>query len=243
VKPDRDAYGREIFAAFQGEGFFEIIERDDGCVEGRAESSYFSEFEDWPDYEKKAIALARGRVLDIGSGAGRVSLHLQSRNHEVLALDNSPLALKVCRLRGVRNTRLMSITRLGSGARVGVFDTVLMFGNNFGLFGSFRRARWLLRRFHSITSPDALILAETRNPYETPRSEHRAYHRLNRRRGRMGGQIRIRVLFRRHRSPWFDYLFVSKEELRHILEGTGWRLRETIDSTGSAYVAVITKDQ
>jgi SAM-dependent methyltransferase len=153
MKSERDAYGREIYAAFQGESVVEITERDDGFVAGIDGNAYFAEFKDWPEHEKKSIALATGRILDIGSGAGRVSLYLQEKGRDVLAIDNSPLALKVCRLRGVRNTRLMSITQLGIGARVGIFDTVVMFGNNLGLFGSYKRARWLLRRFCSITSP------------------------------------------------------------------------------------------
>jgi hypothetical protein len=124
-----------------------------------------------------------------------------------------------------------------------MFDTVVMFGNNFGLFGSFKRARWLLRRFHSITNPNAVILAETLDPYETTQPEHLEYHRFNRRRGRMSGQIRLRVLFKKHRSPWFDYLFVSQDELRQILKNTGWHLRATIKSDGPVYVAVIDKQQ
>jgi len=243
MKPDRDAYGHEIYAAFRGEGFNEIVERDDGLIGGMAGNVYFAEYKDWPEHEKKAIALARGCVLDIGSGAGRVSLYLQEKGHPVLAIDNSPLALKVCRLRGVRNTRLMSITQLSSRARVGIFDTIVMFGNNFGLFGSFKRARWLLRRFRSITSPNAKIIAETLNPYDTTEPEHLEYHRLNRRRGRMSGQLRLRVLFRKHRSPWFDYLFVSQDELRLILKDTGWRLRKIIPSAGALYIAVIEKQQ
>ncbi len=241
MKSDRDAYGREIYAAYRGEEFIEIVERDDGYIGGMDNRVYFAEFKDWPDYEKKAMDLVRGRVLDIGSGAGRVSLYLQSKKHDVLALDNSPLALKVCRQRGVRNTRLMSITQLGKRARVGVFDTIIMFGNNFGLFGNFNRARWLLRRFHAITSPDARIIAETLDVYDTNQPEHLAYQRFNRRRGRMSGQLRVRVLFHKCRTPWFDYLFVSEQELRQILEDTGWHLTQVIRSKGPIYIAVIGK--
>ncbi len=241
MKREHDAYGHAIYAAYKGEGFFEIIERDDGFVSGMAENVYFAEFKDWPEHEQKSIALATGRILDIGSGAGRVSLFLQEKGHDVLAIDNSPLALKVCRLRGVQHTKLMSVTRLGIGARIGMFDTVVMFGNNFGLFGSFKRAKWLLRRFYSITSPKALILAETLDPYKTTESDHLAYHRFNRSRGRMSGQTRLRILFRKYRSPWFDYLLVSQEELCRILKDTGWELRETIPSNGPLYIAVIEK--
>lgn len=38
----------------------------------------------------------------------------------------------------------MSITEIGSG--LGKFDTIVMFGNNFGLFGNPNRAKRLLSR-------------------------------------------------------------------------------------------------
>jgi len=59
----------------------------------------------------------------------------------------------------------------------------------------------------------------------------------------MGGQIRMRHRFRQYVGKWFDYLFVSKEEMKVILEGTGWRIREFIESENSQYVAVIEKEK
>jgi hypothetical protein len=34
-------------------------------------------------------------------------------------------------------------------------------------------------------------------------------------------------------TPWFDYLFVSLAELRDILAGTPWRLRQVNEHEGS----------
>jgi hypothetical protein len=58
----------------------------------------------------------------------------------------------------------------------------------------------------------------------------------------MSGQIRMRARHEIYRTDWFDYLMVSKTELAEILEGTGWQVKAFIDSTGSAYVAVIDKE-
>ena len=85
-------------------------------------------------------------VLDVGCGAGRVCLHLQEQGHEVIGIDNSPLAVKVARERGVQDARVLSITQ-ASRNKLGQVDTIVMMGNNFGLFASPKRARWLLRRF------------------------------------------------------------------------------------------------
>ena len=117
-----------------------------------------------------------------------------------------------------------------------------MFGNNFGLFGSYKKAKRLLRQLHRLTAGRAVILAESVNPYQTRLAAHRRYQRRNRERGRMGGQIRIRVRFREIKGPWFDYLLVSPSEMKEILAGTGWALRTLLRSSdGPPYVAVIAK--
>ncbi len=139
----------------------------------------------------------------------------------------------------------MSITQISPA--LGTFDTIVMYGNNFGLFGSAGRAHRLLRRFHKMTSPDARIIAESNDPY--PRKGvavhpvHLEYHQFNRRRGRLSGQLRIRVRYAKHVTPWFDYLLVSKEEMRRIVAGTGWRVARFFDTGKSLYVAVLEKEK
>ncbi len=236
----RDAYGRAVLDYLEkGEGF-EIVERDDGFISPSAgPPGYFAAFEEWPRHQQEAMDIARGRVLDIGSGAGRVSLHLQTLGHAVTAVDNSPMAIEVCKRRGVKDARLVPITRVSS--QLGHFDTIMMLGNNFGLFANPVRARWLLRRFHTLTTHQACIIAESNDIYQTEDPDHLAYHQRNRQRGRLAGQIRLRVRYRHYATPWFDYLMVSPVEMDQILEGTGWHTSRVLKSDGSVYIAVIEK--
>ena len=165
LSPQEDAYGRHLYEHLRGLRTAEVVERNDGYIGvSTAAAAYFAEFKGWPAHQRQTMRFVKGRVLDIGCGAGRVALHLQSRNFDVLSVDLSPLAIKVCRHRGVKNTRVLSITQLTR--RLGEFDTLIMFGGNFGLFANPRRAHWLLKRFHAFTGPEARILAESRNPYD-----------------------------------------------------------------------------
>ena len=92
-----------------------------------------------------------------------------------------------------------------------------------------------------MTGPDPRILAESRDPHQTDDPDHLAYHRRNRRRGRMAGQLRMRIRYRNIATPFFDYLLVSQEEMRGIVAGTGWRIARVFESPGSVYVAVLAK--
>lgn len=237
---DQDAYGHGVMAFLQGDASTEVVERDDGLIEpDNGPSGYFKPYRSWPAIEKRAMRYVRGRVLDVGAGAGRVALNVQGRGHDVVAIDNSPLAVKVCLLRGVKDARVVPFTQVDS--RLGVFDTIVMFGNNFGLFGSFERARWMLRRLKRLTRADARIVTQTVDPYLTELPEHLAYHKRNRRRGRMAGQLKIRVRYLSYATPWFDYLFVSQPEMRKIVAGTGWRVTRFLDDL-PRYVAVVEKE-
>jgi SAM-dependent methyltransferase len=236
-----DAYGHALWDYLNGKGGFEIVERDDGFFDvAGGPKFYFSQYDEWPEHEKRAMEFVRGRVLDIGCGAGRHSLYLQERDFDVTCIDISPLAIKVCRERGIKKAYVMSITRVSR--RLGVFDTILLLGNNFGLFANFRRARWLLRRFYTMTSDIGRIIAESRDPYETDEPAHIAYHRWNIERGRMGGQIRIRIRYKKYVTPWFDYLLVSKDEMESILENTGWTVYKYLDGESGMYIAIIDKE-
>jgi 2-polyprenyl-3-methyl-5-hydroxy-6-metoxy-1,4-benzoquinol methylase len=243
LKPEEDTFGQEIWACYKDEEASEIVEREDGYFNATPGNpkNYFSEYADWSPIERKAVEIVKGRVLDIGCGAGRHSLYLQSKGFDVLGIDSSPLAIKVCKLRGLKKARVMAIEELDF--KPSSFDTVIMMGSNFGLFGGFNKAKRILKKLHKITSKNGLIIASTRDTFKTSIPDHLEYHKLNMQRGRMPGQLRLRIRFRKCVGRWFDYLIVSKKEMEDILKGTGWKIKETIDSDNSAYIAAIEKTQ
>ncbi|HLK06283.1 MAG TPA: methyltransferase domain-containing protein [Candidatus Angelobacter sp.] len=240
---NKDGYGALLLSAYKtgGQGVFEIAERIDGFIAASSwPPRYFSEYSSWSKRERQAIKLAKGRVLDIGCGAGRFSLHLQQKGFDITGIDISKGAVKVCELRGVKNVRLMSIDEIGK-FKPGSFDTVIMMGNNFGLFGGFKKAKRLLKQLHTITSADGQIIAETVDPYQTNDPLHLAYQRRNRAQGRMSGQLRIRIRHQNAIGAWFDYLLVSQQEMKTILAGTGWQISKVLPDKGPGYTAIITK--
>ncbi len=239
-KTDRDAYGQEIWDFLKGNRSLEIVERDDGYIDvSSGAPHYFSPIKAWPKDERAGMRYVKGRVLDIGCGAGRVIHQLEKNGHECLGIDNSPGAIKTCQELGLKNTKVLSITQISR--KLGEFDTIVMYGNNFGLFGSFKRARWLLKKMYNMTSAKARIIASTTDPHQTNIPEHKAYHRLNKEKGRMPGQLRIRIRYRKICSSYFDYLLVSPAEMKKILKDTGWKLGTILPSDGPQYVAVIEK--
>jgi len=242
LKNAHDAFGENLLAQYHsGIRISEFIERDDGYLDtGSDPGTYFSPYKDWSKGEQRAIACAKGRILDIGCGAGRHSLYLQKKGFDVTAIDTSPGAVKVCKLRGLEKVLVRSIEDVDKfGANS--FDTVLMLGNNFGLFSSRRKAISLLWKFAKIVSPEGKIIAGTLDPYKTSNPDHLRYQKRNKMRGRMAGQIRFRVRFKSFVGGWFDYLLVSQKEMHDILSETDWQVEKFIKSFGDNYFAVLRK--
>ncbi|MHA2263761.1 MAG: class I SAM-dependent methyltransferase [Candidatus Thorarchaeota archaeon] len=239
----KDLFGQVMTDAFEGKDSTHILERDDGYSHDSTGRQYVAPFDEWWAAEKLAITRAKGRVLDIGCGAGRVALYLQEMGHEVVGIDVSPGALEVCKKRGVGNVHLMSAESIDFPD--GTFDTVVMYGNNFGLLGEPFRVVHMLKQLHRITKPDGIALANTRNPLMTENPEHLALHARNRAAGRLPGLARIRMKYEDHVGDWFDLLMTTEEEMAELAKEAGWELSEIIRSKSEQpelYVGLLTKE-
>ncbi len=224
-----DAFGQALWDHHRsGTPIVHMIERDDGLIDAMDTAMYFTSRDGWPGFERDILRDADERVLDIGCGAGRHALALQEDGHAVTAIDPSPLAVKVCRARGVRRARVKRLEDVALS--FGRFDSFLMIGHNLGLFRSPRIAPSMLRRLARVAAPGARIIGSVLDPFQTDDPAHRAYHRRNRACGRLAGQLRLRVRYRNLVGAWFDYLFVSKPQLRAIVGGTPWRIERLVDA-------------
>ncbi|MGH3733742.1 MAG: class I SAM-dependent methyltransferase [Acidimicrobiales bacterium] len=239
----RDAFGVAVWDWARGGTVPEMIERDDGYMEaGAGPDVYLSGPSGWPSAERQALRHARGRVLDLGCGAGRVALYLQARGVDVVGIDSSRLAARAARHRGVDTVWCTSLERLGP--RVGGFDTIVMFGNNFGLFETPERAHDRLREWAHLSKPGARIFMESTSAYGggAPGFD-RTYYRRNRQNDRPPGELRARYRYGDAIGAWFTWLFVGRAEMAEILRGTGWHQSRVFGTKiGEPYVAVLAKD-
>ncbi len=235
---DWDAFGVYLLDMHAKRANPLVIERDDGYVD-LDRCDYFYDFDKWSAVERRAIRFAGRRAIDIGCGAGRVCLHLQRRGADVLGVDLSRAAIRVSRLRGVKQVKAIALERLDQ--ELSDRDTIVMFGNNLGLFGTPARMRSILKRWAARTPAACRIIASCVDPRRTKVPEHLAYHRRNSKRGRLVGQIRIRVRYKARCSPWFDLLFVGPTELGALLAGTGWRLERAFRGSGSEYACLLAR--
>jgi SAM-dependent methyltransferase len=200
-----------------------FVERDDGYLESFDAAVYFTGESVWSEIEVDIAQRAGSRVLDVGAGAGRHALPLQDSGRDVVALDISPGATEACQRRGVRRTFSGTVFDLADQGTE-TFDTVLLFGNNFGLLESTDHAARFFAALNRVTRPGSEIIGTCLDPLSTTDPVHLGYHELNRGRGRLPGQLRLRTRWTNLATPWFEYLFVPIEELATLAQAAGWDL-------------------
>jgi SAM-dependent methyltransferase len=233
-----DAFGRLLLDHMAGEAGQLILELDDGRTGPALPAEvFFTEHHEWPAPERHVFDFVRGRVLDIGCGAGRHSLEAERRGLDVVAIDVSPGAIEVCRRRGVRDVRLLPLVAVD--ASLGAFDTALMMCGNFGLVGTAEDAVHVLRVLHAMMPPAGRIVLDSVDPHEDNDAADLAYQEMNRARGRWPGQVTIRLRYGDLATPWYELLNVSASELEELAAEAGWRLADVVEGEPSEYYAVL----
>jgi SAM-dependent methyltransferase len=240
LRPEQDAYGQIYQALLDGRAPQEIMERDDGLIYCGDPADYFAPYRRWPAAERRAMRAVRGRVLDAGCGAGRVSLYLQSRGHDVVAIDESPLAIDVARRRGVAHALVQSLA--GLDRSLGVFDTILLLRNNFGLVGREGSAPRFLRRLAALTTERGRIITDSVDPDRIEDPVFRAYRLSDDGAPRPRAQ-RYRVRWQKYATPWFYYLMFSPQEMERLIAGTGWRVLRFVDDGTPRFLVVLEREQ
>jgi len=118
----------------------------------------FRTYKQMPKLERKALDLAKGKVLDVGCGAGSHSLYLQKeKNLDVTSIDISANAITACHLRGLDKALLSDIRDLESVA----YDTILLLMNGTGIFGTLDNTPAFLQKLKSLLQPGGQILIDS----------------------------------------------------------------------------------
>lgn len=176
----------------------------------------FRSFSEMPKLERKALLLAKGRVLEVGCGAGSHGLYLQSeRSLEVHSVDISPKAVEACKLRGLKNVYNADIMQFE-----GQYDTILLLMNGAGMCGKLKKMGTFLTKIKSLLAPNGQILTDSsdiiymfdQNPdgtYDVPL--HFDYY----------GEVEYLVKYKGQKEKPFPWLYVDYNTLQNAAHSVG----------------------
>ena len=158
-KNNPDIFGKAIKAYFESGDEEDILVHSPDFDDDIIPVPYlFRSFKEMPPLEKKALQLSKGRVLDVGCGAGSHALYLQKEKKlEVTAIDTSEGAVEICRARGIKNAINTSFEDLSEEK----FDTILMLMNGTGIVGKMRKLDSFFQKLKSLLKPNGQVLIDS----------------------------------------------------------------------------------
>jgi methylase of polypeptide subunit release factors len=177
--------------------------------------TYFRTPDDMPELEWVALQQCRGKVLDIGAGAGSHALALQEMGLDITALDISPKAAAIMESRGVKNILLQDFFTLYSEG--GTYDTLLLLMNGIGLAGTLDGLRIFLDHAKKLLQPGGQLIFDSSDIaylYDGKTPKPKDYY----------GEILYQYEYRKQQSDWFKWLFIDRKTLGKILAEKGWQM-------------------
>ncbi len=232
-----DPYGCSLLDYFHGDESAKVaVLRDDGFVSSLPAGVFFRKEENFSPLEKKAVDLCRGKVLDIGAGAGCHSLALQKRGMKVLAIDISPQAVEILSARGVAESRRINLYDLHEGR----FDTLLMMLHGIGMAETLPGLDQFLLHARALTAPGGQLIFDSLDVRRTEDPRHLAYQEANRKAGRYFGEIRMQFEYKGQKGPLFGWLHVDPETLAEHAGKGGWRSQTVYQQEDGNYLAQLT---
>lgn len=166
----------------------------------------FRSFDEMPPLEQRALEICRGKILDIGCGAGSHSLWLQEQGFDVTGVDISKGAISLSRKRSLKNAIHTNILN-----HKGSYDTLLLLMNGTGIFERVAKIDSYLQHLKSLLTSDGQILIDSSDIAYMFEDEdggfwmdtHRDYY----------GEVTYAMSYRGERGESFDWLYLDYERL------------------------------
>ena len=171
----------------------------------------FREYAEMPNLEQKALQLAKGKVLDVGAGAGSHALYLQNeRKLEVTAIDISKNAIEACKLRGLKNAQTINFLDLDASEK---YDTILLLMNGTGIFGKLDQIPTYLQKLKSLLNEGGQILIDSSDIiYMFDQDEDGAYE-INA--NSYYGELTFTIQYKGETEETFDWLYLDYNTLQN----------------------------
>lgn len=191
----------------------------------------FRTYQEMPKIEKKALQLAKGKILDVGCGAGSHSLYLQQKGLEVTAIDISPNAIKASQLRGVKDARVQHLLELENEQ----FDTILLLMNGTGIFGTLAETSKYLQKLKSLLTPNGQILLDSSDIiYMFDQDEDGAYMVPA---DGYYGELTFNVSYKGQTEDTFPWLYLDYNTLQNAAHANGLQCELLLEGDHFDYLA------
>lgn len=195
----------------------------------------FRTFDEMPMLEQRALQLCKGKVLDVGCGAGSHSLYLQSKNINVKAIDISNGAIETCIKRGLIHAKIQNIWNVQNEK----FDTILALMNGIGISENLDNLTHFLVHLKTLLEKNGQIIIDSSDVIYMYRDEAGEYHIPKWK--KYYGEVTFEFSYKNQFSDKFNWLFISYNLLKKHAEEAGLHCELIKEGYHYDYLARLTK--
>lgn len=198
----------------------------------------FRNYKEMPNTEKKALQLCKGKILDVGCGAGSHSLYLQEEGFDVTSIDISENAIKACSLRGLKNLKVQNLLDLDSESNHDKFDTILLLMNGTGIFETIDKTSKYLQKLKSLLTDGGQILIDSSDiiymydedvdgSYSVPADNYY-------------GELTFTIHYKNQTEEDFSWLYLDYNTLQNACHENGLQCELVLEGNHFDYLAKLT---
>ena len=219
TKANPDPMGEAIAAGFSGKKDSVIRVISNITEDDEIPVSYlFRNYDKMPELEKIALENCKGRVLDVGAGAGSHALWLQQNGFMVTALEISEKATLVMKQRGIKEVVNQDFWHYAPQEK---FDTILLLMNGIGLAGTLEQLPAFFEKLKSWLAPSGQILLESSDIlYMYEEEDGSISLDLN---AGYYGEIEYQMAFENLKGEPFPWLFIDYLLLEEYADASGFK--------------------
>lgn len=225
-----DIYGQALQDFFIGKRSNKLwLNNNYGQPEEMPTEVFFRGEDEMPEAELLALQLCRGKILNIGAGAGSRALVLQQRGFEVTALEISPGAADVMQKRGIKAGVQQNISQYKNEK----FDTLLLLMNGIGFTQNLFGLERFLQHVKQLLLPGGQLVFDSSDImylYEDFSLPKTNYY----------GEIQYQYEYKNQQGNWFNWLYIDRKTLLKTVFKNGWRCQIAYEDDLDLYLVRLT---
>lgn len=213
-----DLFGEAIRDYYNGKYSEDLITFISLGVEDKLPLPYlFRKYDQMPGLEQQALELCRGKILDIGCGAGSHSIFLKEKGFDITAIDTSEGAVDITKKRGIDRAIVQDV-RDYSGQK---YDTLLLLMNGIGMAGRIKHLGSYLNHLKSLLHPEGQILTDSTDIIYMFEDEEDGGYTIP---GHLDyyGEVDFRLSYKNQLGEPFPWFYIGFELLKEIAEDQGF---------------------
>lgn len=176
-------------------------------------SLFFRSYAQMKGYERLALKMAKGSVLDVGSAAGCHSLILQKRGLDVTAVEISPIAAAIAAQRGVKQVLNDNIFQVKGIP----FNTILLLMNGLGMGGSEEGTLKLLKHLKKMLVRKGMIIGDSTDILYNTMNVSGAFESGD----DYHGKVKFQLVYKKIEANPFDWIYLDPALLSELADKAG----------------------